>query len=552
MNGAAKGAIVGGVFLAMVGGTAYGVYTLVGDSGGSGADGGDGGGGARSSASSAAKASGPVTGKEAAATAQAFLAAWAAGDDHKAAGLTTDMQAAQAAVADFKAGAMVSKAVITPGTPDGATVPFKVEAEISYEGTTKPLAYDSRLTVVRGAGTGEPLVDWQPAVIHPQLQKDEKLRTGTPASPPVKAVDRHGKELTAEQYPSLRPVLDSLRKTYGEKTGGTPGVELWIEPAAQDAPKRSLLTLVEGKPGQIQTVLDADVQAAAEKAVALHPEASVVAVQPSTGDILAVANHRRDGFNAAMQGRRAPGSTMKIVTAAMLLEKGLVAADRPADCPQTVSWEGKVFHNLNNFSLKGQPFSTSFAKSCNTAFISLINEVGDNGALPRVAREAFGIGLDWKTGIPSQDGSVPVTSGPAAAAEYIGQGAIQMNPLNIASITATARTGVFRQPVLVKASLDGRTLAATPRSLALGVSQQLVRMMKQAAGPGGTAAGAMSSVAGSDKGAKTGSAEVDGATAPDSWFTGFRGDVAAAAMVEGGGHGGDTAGPIVASVLNAS
>ncbi|MFF5704510.1 penicillin-binding transpeptidase domain-containing protein [Streptomyces sp. NPDC012794] len=545
MNGAAKGAIVGGVFLAMVGGTAYGVYTLVGESG-------DQGGGTRTSAAPAETASGPVTGKEAAATARAFLAAWAAGDDRTAAELTTDAQAARTAVADYRAKAMVTKAVITPGTADGTTVPFRVEAEIGYGGTTKPLAYDSRLTVVRGVSDGRPLVDWQPSVIHPQLQKDEKLRAGTPASPPVKAVDRNGKELTAEQYPSLRPVLDALRKTYGEKTGGTPGVELWIEPAAQDAPRRSLLTLVEGRPGEIRTVLDADVQAAAEKAVAQHAEASVVAVQPSTGDILAVANHRRDGFNAAMQGRRAPGSTMKIVTAAMLLEKGLVAADRPADCAPSVSWDGKPFRNLDGFSLKGQPFSTSFAKSCNTAFIGLIDEVGDNGALPRVAKEAFGIGLDWKTGIPSQDGSVPVTSGAAAAAEYIGQGPVLMNPLNMASITATARTGVFRQPVLVKASLDGRTLASAPRSLAPGVSAQLVRMMKQAAAPGGTAAGAMSAVGGSDKGAKTGSAEVDGAAAPDSWFTGFRGDVAAAAMVEGGGHGGDSAGPVVATVLNAS
>ncbi|MGO4459661.1 penicillin-binding transpeptidase domain-containing protein [Streptomyces sp. M-16] len=546
MNGAAKGAIVGGVFLAMVGGTAYGVYSLVGDEG---AGGGDAKGSMSGSAPAGEKASGPVTEKETAETARAFLAAWAAGDDRAAAALTNNTQAAQSAVADYKSAAYVSKAVITPGTADGTTVPFKVEAEVSYQGATKPLVYDSRLTVVRGATTGKPLVDWQPSVIHPQLQHDERLRAGTPASPPVKAVDRHGKELTAERYPSLGPVLDALRKTYGEKTGGTPGVELWIEPAGPDAPKRTLVTLVEGKPGQIETVLDADVQAAAEQAVATHAEASVVAVQPSTGDILAVANHRRDGFNAAMQGKRAPGSTMKIVTAAMLLEKGLVAADRPAACPATASWDGKVFRNQDGFSSQGQPFSNSFARSCNTAFISLIDDVKDNGALPSVAREAFGIGLDWKTGVPSQDGTVPRTSGPAAAAEYIGQGAVQMNPLNIASITATARTGVFRQPVLVKASLDGRTLATASRRLAPGVSAQLVQMMRQTA-TSGTAAGAMSSVHGSDKGAKTGSAEVDGAAAPDSWFTGFSGDVAAAAMVEGGGHGADAAGPIVARVLN--
>ncbi|WP_371678183.1 penicillin-binding transpeptidase domain-containing protein [Streptomyces sp. NBC_01276] len=547
MNGAAKGAIVGGVFLAMVGGTAYGVYSLVADEGAGGGD----AKGSMSAGGPAAgeKASGPVTEKETAETARAFLAAWAAGDDRAAAALTNNTQAAQSAVADYRSAAYVSKAVITPGTADGTTVPFKVEAEVSYQGATKPLVYDSRLTVVRGATTGKPLVDWQPSVIHPQLQRDERLRAGTPASPPVKAVDRHGKELTAELYPSLGPVLEALRTTYGQKTGGTPGVELWVEPATPDAPKRTLVTLVEGKPGQIETVLDADVQAAAEKAVAAHAEASVVAVQPSTGDILAVANHRRDGFNAAMQGKRAPGSTMKIVTAAMLLEKGLVAADRPAACPATASWDGKVFRNQDGFSSQGQPFSNSFARSCNTAFISLIDDVKDNGALPSVAREAFGIGLDWKTGVPSQDGTVPRTSGPAAAAEYIGQGAVQMNPLNIASITATARTGVFHQPVLVKASLDGRTLATASRRLAPGVSAQLVQMMRQTA-TAGTAAGAMSSVHGSDKGAKTGSAEVDGAAAPDSWFTGFSGDVAAAAMVEGGGHGADAAGPIVARVLN--
>ncbi|WP_329384533.1 penicillin-binding transpeptidase domain-containing protein [Streptomyces sp. NBC_01351] len=540
MNGAAKGAIVGGVFLALVGGAGYGVYALVGDAG-------EDGGGATSTQSG--KGSGPVTEKETVATAKAFLAAWAAGDERAAADLTNNAQAAQAAVGDFKTKSYVSKAVITPGTYNGTSMPFKVEAEITYEGVTKPLAYESTLTVVRGLTSGKPLVDWKPSVIHPQLQKDEKLRAGSPATPPVKALDRNGKELTAEQYPSLRAILDDLRKTYGEKAGGTKGSEVWIEPAAQDAPKRTLLTLAEGKPGEIQTVLDADVQAAAEKAVARHAESSVVAIKPSTGEILAVANHRKDGFNAAMKGARAPGSTMKIVTAAMLIEKGLVSADKPAACPATATWEGKPFHNLKNFKTEGETFASSFAKSCNTAFISLIDDVKDNSALPREAKEVFGIGLDWKTGIVSVDGSVPEVSGAGAAAAYIGQGTITMNPLNVASITATARTGVFRQPVIVKASLDGRTLATASRPLKPGVSAQLVKMMKLTA-TSGTGSAAMASVGGADKGAKTGSAEVDGAGSPDSWFTGFNGDVAAAAMVEAGGHGGETAGPIVAEVLS--
>ncbi|WP_411106843.1 penicillin-binding transpeptidase domain-containing protein [Streptomyces sp. cmx-4-9] len=545
MNGAAKGAVIGGVFLAMLGGAGYGVFALVGDAGSDGK-----GTTTAGTTTLSEKGSGPVTEKETAATAKAFLAAWAAGDDRAAADLTNNAQAAQTAVADYQAKAYVSKAVITPGTPKGDTVPFTVAAEITYEGTTKPLAYESQLTVVRGTTTGKALVDWQPSVIHPQLQKDEKLRAGAPASPPVKAVDRNGQELTPEKYPSLRPVLDELRGTYGSRTGGKTGAEVWIEPAAADTPKRTLLTLVEGEPSVLKTYLDAKVQAAAEQAVARFPEASVVAVQPSTGHILAVANHRRDGYNAAMTGNRAPGSTMKIVTAAMLLDRGKVAADKPAECPKDVSWGGRSFHNLKNFELTGKTFATSFAQSCNTAFIKQIKQVDDDAALPDEAREVFGIGLDWKTGIKSTDGKVPPATGAEAAAEYIGQGQITMNPLNVASITATARTGVFRQPLLVSPELDGRRIATAERRMKPAVQQQLVSMMRLTA-TGGTGAKAMATVGG-DKGAKTGSAEVDGAGSPDSWFTGFGGDVAAAAMVEGGGHGGDAAGPVVAAVLSAS
>ncbi|MBT2480514.1 penicillin-binding transpeptidase domain-containing protein [Streptomyces sp. ISL-94] len=541
MNGAAKGAVIGGVFLAMVGGAGYGVYSLVGDSGGGGkADG--------SASVQAEKGSGPVTEKETAATAKAFLAAWAAGDARTAADLTNNAAAAQSAVGEFKAKAYVSKAVITPGTPNGATVPYKVEAEITYEGVTKPLAYDSQLTVVRGLTSGKPLVDWQDSILHPQLQKGEKLRAGAPATPPVKAVDRNGEELTPEKYPSLRPVLDELRAAYGGKTGGKPGAEVWIEPAG--GPKRTLLTLVEGEPGTLKTYLDAKVQAAAEQAVGKYPEASVVAVQPGNGHILAVANHRADGFNAAMRGARAPGSTMKIVTAAMLIDRGLVAADKPAECTKEAVWGGRTFHNLKNFEAPGATFATGFARSCNTAFIKPIDGVRDDAALSKEAKEVFGIGLDWKTGIQSVDGKVPTATGAEEAAGYIGQGRITMNPLNVASITATARTGVFRQPLLVSPELDGRTIATAQRRMKSSVQQQLVSMMRLTASSG-TARQTMAAVGGSDKGAKTGSAEVDGSGSPDSWFTGFSGDVAAAAMVEGGGHGADAAGPIVAQVLNA-
>ncbi|MFI8104097.1 penicillin-binding transpeptidase domain-containing protein [Streptomyces sp. NPDC086023] len=537
MRGAGKAAVVGGVFLAMVGGAGYGVYSLAGGDAGP------------ETGVRAAKGGGPIGEEEALRTARAFLAAWAAGDEHAAASLTNNPGAAQYAVRDYAAEAHVTGAVITAGKPSGTTVPFTVRARVSYQGVGKPLEYASSLTVVRGLTSKEPLVDWVPSVIHPQLREGEKLRAGEPALPPVRILDRAGRPLTAEEYPSLRRILDELRARYSAGAGGKGGAELWIEPAVAEQPKRTVLTLDPGRPGSIRTRLDATVQAAAERAVKAHGSSSVVALRPSTGDVLAVANNREDGFDAAMLGTTAPGSTLKIGTAAMLLDRGLVAADRVADCPGTVSWYGKPFRNQGGFSLTGKTFATSFARSCNTAFIKQIKRVDDDAALPRELREVFGIGLEWQTGVASFDGDVPEVTGAEAAAEYIGQGKVRMNPLTIASMLATAKTGVFRQPLVVPAELGDRRIATAERQMKPAVAAQLKRMLQQTAASG-TAASAMASVAG-PKGAKTGSAEVDGAVNPDSWFTGWSGDVAAAAFVQGGGHGAEAAGPLVAQVLRA-
>lgn len=544
MRSGAKVAIVGGVFTVVAGGVGYGAYNLWNGITGGADD-------TTTSAAAPLKAgSGPVTAEEVERTAGDFLAAWAKGDDAAAGDLTNDAATATPAVAGFRKEAHVSKAVITPGTPVGSKVPFTVDATVTYEGRSKPLRYASELTVVRGITTGKPLVDWEPSVIHPKLTGQSVLRTGEAPNPPLEAVDRKGVELTAEKYPSLAPVLDQLREKYDSEAGGKPGIETWIEATDEGGADQTLLTLAKGVPGKLRTTLDADVQAAAERAVKRYAESSVVAIKPSTGEIRAVANNRKDAFNAAFKGRQAPGSTMKIVTAAMLLEKGLVSADRPAPCPKNVMYQGRTFHNLAHFDLpEGSTFKESFKRSCNTAFIKLIDDVGDDAALGRTARDVFGIGLNWQTGVATEDGSVPEATGGEAAAQYIGQGTIQMNVLNVASITATAKDGSFKQPVIVPRGLDDRPIATASRSLEPAAAQQLREMMRATA-TSGTAARAMAGVSG-DKGAKTGSAEVGDQADPNSWFAAFAGDLAAAAVVQSGGHGGDAAGPLVASVLNA-
>ncbi|WP_231157239.1 penicillin-binding transpeptidase domain-containing protein [Streptomyces sp. CNZ748] len=542
MGKGVKVAVVGGVFAVMVGGAGYGAYNIVSALGG-------GGGGGGSSAADTPK-SGPPDKDEVRETTEAFFGAWEKGQATEAASYTNNAQEAGALLTAYGAEARIGRVDITPGTPRGAVVPFTVKATVSLDGASKPLRYTSSVKVVRGQTTGRALVDWKPSVVHPDLQDGDTLVTGESAQPPIEAVDRDGTVLTKEKYPSLGPVLDTLRQKYGDKAGGTPAVELSIR-HANEAADTPLLTLAEGKAGKLRTTLSAGVQAAAEKAVKAYPESSVVAVKPSTGEVLAVANHRDDGFNAAFQGQVAPGSTMKIITAAMLIDNGVTSLNGPAPCTDTATWQSQTFKNLTGMEPnEGASLANSFLRSCNTAFIKLIDEKPiSDASLTQEAQERFGLGRDdWKTGIASFDGSVPASGGPDRAANAIGQGQVQMNPLNMASVTATAITGTFRQPYLVSPDLDGRELAQA-KGLSADTAAQLKEMMRLTATQG-TGQKAMSGLGG-DIGAKTGSAEVDGKATSDSWFTGFRDDVAAAAMAQQGGHGGDAAGPIVAAVLRA-
>ncbi|MFF9502558.1 penicillin-binding transpeptidase domain-containing protein [Streptomyces sp. NPDC014656] len=542
MRSGAKVGIVGGVFVVVAGGVAYGGYNLWnGVTGGASPDVG----------TRSAPRTGPLSADEVTTTARDFLAAWAAGEADRAGQLTNDPVTAGPAVASYREGAGVSEARITPGTPTGAVVPFTVEATVTYDGVSKPWTYESKLSVVRGESTGRPLVRWTPAVLHPKLTAGATLRTGTAKTPPVKALDHEGVALPPEKYPSLVPVLDALRQRYGGKAGGEAGIETWIE-NANGTPTSTLLVLSAGKPGELRTTIDAGVQAAAEKAVKEFPKAAVAAVEPSTGAVRAVANNPASGFNTAFQGRQAPGSTMKIVTAAMMMRYGVAGPGTPVECPPSVLWDGTRFENLSGFSTKGD-LTNAFAMSCNTAFIKAIPPLKDKGvhntALGDTARKWFGIGEVWSVGVQTEDGSVPESSGSETAASYIGQGRITMNALNMASVSATVKNGGFRQPYLIPEDADGRKFAEAER-LPGEVTLGLQKMMNAAAtAPRGTAVKAMAGVPW-PKGAKTGSAEVEGQTS-NSWFTGYSGDLAAAAVVEAGGHGSDAAGPVVAAVLKA-
>jgi hypothetical protein len=541
-------AVVGGLIAVVVGGVGFGAYALY----GGGASAGDRTQTTSSSADQKAKdiPSGPLSATEVTTTARTFLTAWQQGRVPQAAAATNDTAAATGLLTGYTKDAHLKGVTLTPGTRTGDKVPFSVKATVSYKGTEKPLAYDSALTVVRDTTDGKPRVDWHSSVVHPDLQDGDTLVTGESGTPPIKAFDRDGGEITTARYPSLGPVLDGLREKYGKTAGGKAGVELRIvrgkSAKSSKASDKTLLELSKGTPGTVKTTLNPTLQAAAERQVAKKARSSVVVLRPSTGEILAVANASQ-GFNTAFQGSLAPGSTMKVITSSLLIEKNLASPDKAHPCPKYFTYGGWKFQNDDKFEIKGGTFKASFARSCNTAFISQAPKL-DNDDLTRQAQQVFGLSMDnWAIGVPTFDGAVPVQSAAQKAASLIGQGGVRMNPLNMASVSATIESGTFKQPYLVSPRVDNRKLATASRTMSSDTLAKLRELMSYTAAYG-TAAEAMSGVTG-NVGAKTGSAEVDGQKKPNGWFTAYRGDLAAAGVVQQGGHGGDTAGPIVASLL---
>ncbi|GAB2699109.1 penicillin-binding transpeptidase domain-containing protein [Kitasatospora kifunensis] len=553
-----KGAKVGIVAVcggaAVLGTAGYGVWELT-----------SGGPGPKAAVSSprTVVAEAPAAG-QAAAGAQAFLEAWAKGDLVKAGALTDDPTAATTALTAFRDNVKPSAVSLTASGPAAASpsaspspsasastappppglVPLTFKAVLEFAESGTPWRYDGAIGVVK-MSDGKPAVHWTPSVIHPRLGPGTSLAVKPVSSPPASVVDRNGKSLAA--FPSLTPLLDRLKANApsSPENAGT-GVVLTADSGKTAADP--LFTITAPKPqGPLKLTLDAALQQAAEAAVQEQSKggtraASLVAVEPSTGGVLAVANAPAAGQNRAFLGATAPGSTLKVVTAAALLEAG-VTPSTPVPCPSSTTVTGLPLHNDFPDARPGNTFADDFTQSCNTAFIDKSTEVLKPDTLPTLAKDVFGLGLNWKTGVTSFDAVIPTPGNAASAApQYIGQGAVQANPLAMASVAATVQNGTFKQPILV----PGMQQVQAKRQLSGEVLNTLRSLMNQT-----TRTGTGAAVPGipQDAGSKTGTTEIADGKPTNSWFTAYRGNLAVAAEVEGGGHGGQAAGPAVVKLL---
>jgi cell division protein FtsI/penicillin-binding protein 2 len=334
-----------------------------------------------------------------------------------------------------------------------------------------------------------------------------------------------------------------LQQAFDERLAGAPERSIVIRDAETGDPVRTLDTFPGREPRPLRTTLSREAQDAAEHALAeVDAEAAIVAVQPSTGDILAVANRPVDStFNRALAGTYAPGSTFKVITTAALLRGGLDPGQTVA-CPRTLVVNGKTFKNFEGGEAGAASFADDFAISCNTAFVSLSSGL-PAGALSKVAND-YGVGRSYDLAVGNARSRVPAgTDAVSRAAAMIGQDRITATPLAMAGVAAAVADGRWRRPRLLA---DDRSEAG-PRLPHVATLRELMRSVVTR-GSGTALANVAGTVAG-----KSGTAEFGDAQPPEThaWFIAYRGDVAIAVLVEKGRSGGSVAAPLAARFFSA-
>ncbi|MBX7450990.1 penicillin-binding protein [Mycolicibacterium sp. 3033] len=324
------------------------------------------------------------------------------------------------------------------------------------------------------------------------------------------------------------PTLSGLSDLWQQRMDAADG---WAV-TAQTAAGAQRVGGQDAKPvGDIASTLDIGMQRAAEDALAPLPTpAALVAIQPSTGNLLAVAQNAPADAQGplALTGLYPPGSTFKTVTVSAALQAGQVTADTVLGCPGTENIEGRQIPNDDEFDLGEVPLHTAFAKSCNTTMGRLAVDLPPAGLTDAAAQ--LGLGIDFTApGMTTVTGSVPVADTSALRVEEgIGQGEVTASPFGMALVAATLAHGSVPMPAIVAG--QPATADRTPQPLPAGVDEQVKAMMAETVTAG--TATQLQDIPGML--GKTGTAEYvgpDGVQRAHGWFVGIHDDLALAVFV---------------------
>ncbi|WP_026553513.1 penicillin-binding transpeptidase domain-containing protein [Arthrobacter sp. H20] len=355
--------------------------------------------------------------------------------------------------------------------------------------------------------------------------------------------------------------LSGLQLQHNGQLGGTPGLIISAtpsEPADGSAGERTVFLEKDPVAGEpLSLTLDRTLQSLAEDVLQDEPSASsLVAMRPSTGKILTVANGPGSaGLQTALLGQYAPGSTFKVATSLALLREGFTP-DSPTQCTEELVVDGRSFNNASTFpaAFLGEiPLLQTFAQSCNTGFIAT-RDVTSQAELASAAAD-LGVGIAAPIGIPAFFGSVPeAAEGTAHAASMIGQGEVLVSPLALAVMTASVGAGERVTPTLITSDSDEEATASPsppgePSALTADEAETLRTLMAAVVIEGG--ANLLADVPGEPVLAKTGTAEFGDEDPPrtHAWIVALQGDLAVAVFVEDGDLGSTSGGPLMDAFL---
>jgi hypothetical protein len=462
-----------------------------------------------------------------------YFSAWGRGDFARMRRLADDPPADFAARhRAFSQALRVQSVELVPGRPvregDTASVDYEVTRVLSGAGSWTFHA----VLRLRHRG-GRWWVRWSPATLYPALADGGQLVLTRLDAAPSTPVAADGKGLPAGS--SVQPYLADVGDRFGDSGDDEPGWAVELHNPGRSAQRVKVFADHTAK--RVRTTLDRRLQAAADRVVGSAP-AALVAVRPSTGEILAVAD-RLEEPKGALLGLNAPGSTFKVITGAALLTRGM-SPRTAVDCPAVTVAAQRTIHNDRDFALGSVPLTRAFAESCNTTFAGLGVSAGGHRLADAAAE--FGFGSHFDPGVAAYAGDFPGdAAGNALAEASIGQGRVQATTLDMAVVAAAVADGTFRSPRLVAERLLGhRPAKRLPPTVTAGLRSMMGDVVRY-----GTAAHARLP-AGTH--GKTGTAEYS-AGHSHAWFIGYRGDLAFAVYVERGGEGGRVAAPIAARFL---
>jgi cell division protein FtsI/penicillin-binding protein 2 len=305
-----------------------------------------------------------------------------------------------------------------------------------------------------------------------------------------KATDADAAKLRALGVPADAQVgVSGLERILNPQLVGTPGGTL-------KAGDRVIAQVRPRKAKAVRSSISVAVVKAAAAAQANAPDVSGTTVIDSrTGEVLGF-----QGF--AWSALQAPGSTMKIVTAAAALEDGV--AKTTTTYPRQTEAVGFGIQNSDGESCGGT-LVQSFAHSCNSVFVPMGAKLGPK----RFVEMAERFGFNRKTpGVPgAQVSTLPEASemdNREAAESAIGQANVQATSLQVALMSATVANG-GRQPELtfLRTSRTAKTRRVISAKTAASMRQLMAAVIAD-----GTGEKARVGLTGISTAGKTGTAEL--------------------------------------------